>query len=121
MLEQYERVLPGLADRLVTRMEQQTTHRHGLENRKLDSDITNEKRGQGFGLIIALVAIAASFILIWNGINTIGLTLFITTFAALVSVFIIGRYQQNSELARKRDEMKDMLPRRTDTDIEANQ
>jgi uncharacterized membrane protein len=111
MLEQYEHVLPGLADRLVTRMEQQTDHRQGLENRKLNSDITNEKRGQVFAFILALVAIIGSFLLIWQGKSTQGVTLFITTFAGLVSVFIWGRYNQNKELARKREEMKALLPK----------
>lgn len=116
MLEQYEHVLPGLADRLVTRMERQTDHRHGLENRKLNSDITNEKRGQVFALIIALVSIIGSFALIWAGKDSSGISLFITTFAALVGVFIYGRYNQNKELARKREEMKALLPKQEEAE-----
>ena len=111
MVEHFERIMPGAADRLFRMAEEQAEHRHGLENRKLDSDISNEKKGQYFAFVIALVAIIGSFALIWNGISTVGVTLFITTFAGLVSVFIVGRLRQESERRQKRRDMSQMLER----------
>lgn len=111
MLEQYESVLPGFADRLVKRMEAQSEHRHGLENRKIDADIGSEKRGQIFAFIIAGLAVVGSFYLIATGKDRWGIGTFITTFASLVSVFIVGKVKQSRELARKRKEMRQLLPR----------
>jgi uncharacterized membrane protein len=111
MLEQYEHVLPGVADRLVKRMEAQSEHRHGLENRKIEADIKSEKRGQIFAFILAGLAIVGSFYLIATGKDRQGIYLFITTFASLVTVFIAGKVKQSWELARKRKEMKQLLPR----------
>lgn len=110
MLEHYEAVLPGFADRLVKRMEAQSEHRHGLENRKIDADIGSEKRGQIFAFILAGMAIAGSFYLIALGKDRLGIGTFITTFASLIGLFIIGKVNQSRELARKRKEMKQLLP-----------
>jgi uncharacterized membrane protein len=111
MLEHYEAVLPGFADRLVKRMEAQSEHRHGLENRKIDADIGSEKRGQVFAFLLAGMAIAGSFYLIALGKDRLGIGTFITTFASLIGLFIIGKVNQSRELARKRKEMKQLLPR----------
>jgi uncharacterized membrane protein len=111
MVEHYERIMPGAADRLFRMAESQQDHREGLENRRIDSDITNEKRGQIFAFIIALVAIFGSFGLIWYGISTIGVTLFITTFAGLVSLFVFGRLHQAHERSQKREDMAKMMRR----------
>jgi uncharacterized membrane protein len=109
MIEHYERIMPGATNRLFKMAESQATHREGLENRKMDSDITNEKRGQIFAFVISLVAIFGSFFLIWNGISTVGVTLFITTFAGLVSVFIFGRLHQAHERSQRRQDMAEIM------------
>jgi len=114
MLEQYEHVLPGSADRLIKRMEAQSEHRHGLENRKIDADIKSEKRGQVFAFILAGLAIIGSFYLIATGKDRLGIGTFITTFAGLISVFVVGKINQSRQLARKRAEMNRMLPRLKD-------
>jgi len=113
MLEQYEHVLPGSADRLIKRMESQSEHRHGLENRKIDADIKSEKRGQIFAFILAGLAIIGSFYLIATGKDRLGIGTFITTFASLIAVFIVGKVKQSRELAQRRKEMNRMLPRMT--------
>lgn len=111
MLEQYEHVLPGTADRLIRRMEAQSEHRHGLENRKIDADIRSEKRGQIYAFILAGLAIIGSFYLIATGKDRLGIGTFITTFASLIGVFIFGKVKQGRELALKRKEMRQLLPR----------
>jgi predicted phage tail protein len=92
-------------------MEAQSEHRYGLENRKIDADIASEKRGQVFAFILAGLAIIGSFFLIATGKDRLGIGTFITTFASLITVFIVGKVKQSWELARKRKEMKEFLPR----------
>jgi uncharacterized membrane protein len=57
LLAEYEQTLPGISHRLVERMEQQTEHRMSLESRKIDADISNERRGQLFAFIIAVIGL----------------------------------------------------------------
>src|SRR5436190_2107186 len=56
MLEEYERVLPGAADRIFNRMERQSEHRQELEKTKIEADVASEKRGQIFGFLLAAAA-----------------------------------------------------------------
>lgn len=114
LLAEYEQTLPGISHRLVERMEQQTEHRMGLENRKIDADISNERRGQLFAFIIAVIGLLGGLYLIATGKDRQGIYLFITTFASLVTVFIFGKIKQSRDLARKRVEMKQFLKRAPD-------
>jgi uncharacterized membrane protein len=115
MLEEYERIMPGMAHRLVERMEQQTVHRMGLENKKMGADISSERTGQIFAFILASLALIGSFYLIATGKDRPGIYIFITTFASLVTVFVVGKFNQSRDLARKRKEMKQLLPQNPET------
>ena len=110
MLAEYEQVMPGISERLVTGMEQQRVHRQGLENRKIDADIASERKGQNYAFAIAALALIGSFYLIATGKDRAGIYLFITTFASLVTVFVIGKVKQSRDLAQKRKELKQLLP-----------
>jgi uncharacterized membrane protein len=57
--QRYELVLPGAAERILAMAERQAEHRQGLEARVIKSNVTGERIGQVFGLVIALAAIAA--------------------------------------------------------------
>lgn len=45
MLKQFEEVLPGLAERLVSRMEKQSDHRMKLEGIAVPAQLSESKRG----------------------------------------------------------------------------
>jgi uncharacterized membrane protein len=111
MLAEYERVLPGISDRMVRRMESQSEHRQGLENQTIGANIAGEKRGQIIAGVLALVAILASFYLIATGKDRYGIYIFITTFASLVTIFIAGKIYQSRQLAKRRKELRELLPR----------
>src|SRR6266545_725873 len=110
MLEQYERILPGFSDRLLKDMESQAQHRQGLENKTINGNIQSEKRGQLYAFILAVLAILGAIYLIATGRDKYGIYVFITTFASLVTVFVVGKVQQSRELAKRRKEMKKLLP-----------
>jgi uncharacterized membrane protein len=113
MLAEYERIMPGISERLVLGMEKQTIHRQGLENKKIDADIASERKGQMLAFILAALAIIGSFYLIATGKDRYGIYVFITTFASLVTVFVVGKLKQSRELVRKRTEMLQLLPRQS--------
>src|SRR6266849_739545 len=64
LLAEYEQTLPGISHRLVGRMELQTERRMSLESRKIDADISNERRGQLFAFIIAVIGLLGGLYLI---------------------------------------------------------
>lgn len=102
MLERYERIAPGAAERIIAMAERQAEHRHQQEKRLLDAQVddraverTIEKRGQTFGLLIGLGAFAGTVIIVLCQPNAAGV---ITggvmsggTIVALVTAFIRGR------------------------------
>ena len=67
MLAEYERIMPGISERLVIRMERQTEHRIDLEGKKINADIESERKGQTYAFILAALALLGSFYLIATG------------------------------------------------------
>jgi len=111
MLRQYEETLPGAADRIFTLMEEQTHHRLGLEDRQQIADISTERRSQLIGAAISLMSIAAAFFLIYQGKSIPGTTVFITTCASLIGLFIAGRLTQKKEREDKFEQLVRTLVR----------
>jgi len=111
MLAAYERILPGAAKRIFDRMERQADHRQWAEKVKLEADIMAQKKGQYFAFIMGLIGLIGGFGLIWIGSSAIGLSIFISTLAAFVAVFIVGKSKQGKALERQLSEFRQMLPR----------
>lgn len=109
LLQAYEGVLPGSADRIMDRLERQSIHRQQLETQRLEADIAREKRGQIFAFLISLAALGFSFALIYMGKNIPGTLLFISTFASLVGVFVFAKVRQSKDLAEKRQDLRAIL------------
>lgn len=102
VLEKYNRVLPGLAERIVALTENQSRHRQNLEKTVTAARLRSETLGQMFAFILALVALAGSFWLISLGYSTTGLAVILGEIAALVGAFVYGRRSQQKELSDKR-------------------
>ncbi len=120
MLEHYERVLPGSADRILRMAEQQSAHRQELEARKLRSDIRNESLGQILAFTLALVGLLGGLFLAYEGKSLAGLTTFITTLVSLLGLFIFGRKTQEKERAERLDKLLKALPHKEPTDDRRN-
>lgn len=55
---QYEQILPGSAERILRMAEIQASHRQNMERQMIIANIRSERRGQWFGLIVSIVALA---------------------------------------------------------------
>ncbi|MEM9403086.1 MAG: DUF2335 domain-containing protein [Pseudomonadota bacterium] len=106
MLQQYDDISPGFADRIITSSEKEQDHRHYCEKSGLGASIQAEQRGQYLAFAIAVVMIAITASLIYLDKN-IGASIFgSVTLLGLVSIFATGR----------------LLPsRRSDDDVEEQQ
>jgi uncharacterized membrane protein len=89
-LEQYERTLPGAADRIMTAFEKQVDHRHRMEDRYSKAACRDSTTGLWAGFIITLVALAASAVLIYLDKTVGGTILGTTSLGSLAGVFVYG-------------------------------
>lgn len=101
ILEKYNQVVPGLAERILSMAEQQSTHRQQLERTVVESNAFVQKLGPFFGFVIAMTAVVGGIILIEKGRDGYGLAAIITALASLTGVFMYGKSKQRKELETK--------------------
>ena len=121
ILANYNSIQKGFADRIVSSFEKETNHRHEMDKKLLDSAIqaqkyeaTEARLGQIFALLIGLSAIFAGSYTAIKGFPIPGTFIGTTGVAGLVSVFILGRNNQNND----NNETKDIVPTQENTNSE---
>ncbi len=92
ILEGYERLVPGAAERILAMAESDTKHQHSIELAALRAMENEVKRGQIFAFVIGLAALLASMFALYMGSPTVAGIIGGTTVVGLVSAFIIGRF-----------------------------
>lgn len=100
ILEKYDRVVPGSAERILAMAERQSAHRIELEGLVIRSDIRKSERGQWFGLVVALAGLAAAVILGISGHEIAGGIIGSVDLVALVGIFVYGRKQKIKALGQ---------------------
>lgn len=107
ILQKYNSVIPGLADRLVTQAEKQTFHRIALEKKLLNSNICKSFMGLVFGFLISSLGIGGGLYLTFVGFNVIGIVFSSATLVSLVMSFIYGsQYRKNIPNGTNRNTVK---------------
>lgn len=100
LLQEYENVKNGFAERIVSMAEKEQKHRHKCEDKMVKSTSNSAARGQWFAFIIAILFLGASVFLGLNGQPWLAGVLGGGTLATLVTVF----------LSQKKPEKKSELP-----------
>ncbi len=93
----YEEVLPGAAERILSMTERQSAHRQNIEKIIFPARIKQSYLGMILGFIIGMTTISFGFILSIKDKDAAGLATIITALVALVSVFIAGVRQQKQK------------------------
>ncbi len=106
LLKEFDNVLPGCAERIVSMAEQQSTHRMFLERTVVVSDSRRANQGLWVGGFIALLFLIGSVFLIYNNHDWAGGTLGTASLASLVGVFIYGTERRRSERIEKNKQMQ---------------
>ena len=96
ILGDYDKVQAGFAERIIAMAENEQAHRHGIEHQALSSEITIQKRGQFFALIVSLVILGGSMFLIYSGREISGSLLAGASLTGLAYIFITGRKSDES-------------------------
>jgi len=115
VLQRYEEIHPGTAERVLQQFERETQHRHAIEQKIVDGQLELQRAeipafrlGQVFAFIIAVVGLLASAYCVstapsaghaWAGAGIAGISL-----ASLTGVFIYGRKAKAAEEAAKQEQ-----------------
>jgi uncharacterized membrane protein len=100
-LARYNDVVPNGADRIISMAEKQSTHRESLEKQVVEGNLTAQSRGQIEAFILALIVILGGIYLMATGKSGWGFAAIISSLAALVSIFALGKREQKNERVDK--------------------
>lgn len=109
-IRQYEEVLPGSADRILSMAERQEAHRHALEQLTVREATSRSWWGLRLGFVLAVMIIAIGAAAIFTGHTPEGLATILTPTAILAGVFVYGRREQTKERIAKDKETRLPLP-----------
>lgn len=99
LLRQYDELLPGCADRILSMVESNSRHRQALEAKVVDATCKVATRGQVLGFALAFTVIVLGAGLIHSGHETQGFAMIVGTATSLIGAFMWGRLRQ--EKARR--------------------
>lgn len=102
ILQKFNEVVPGSAERIIKMAEEQSVHRRALEKKVIDSDIAGSKLGQILGFIIAIAGLVVALLTAIFGNAIAGGFIGVGTLASLVSVFMYGSKTRSKERAEKK-------------------
>lgn len=99
MLEKYDVILPGLADRIITLAEGEASHRRGMERDALvlqgESNkqySLSQRRGQIFGLILIVLAFGLAGFALYLDEGAVAGTVASVTITAICGAYLAGRF-----------------------------
>lgn len=104
-IAEYEKIIPGSGERFLRHLEVQGEHRMKMESDVIRAKISAEHRGQWFGLVLSLAALAVAGILAKEGTIGAGIAASVLGTGGLASIAVsFLRDRPRSE--KKNDEKK---------------
>lgn len=101
MLEKYEAILPGAADRIIRMAENQLEHRTQIEKIAIKTRSRDSLLGILSGFLIGVCSLLVSSFIIIKGYALAGGLMGTTGIAGLVGVFIYGTRENRAEREKK--------------------
>ncbi len=94
---EYEKTLPGAADRILSMAEIQQAHRLRLEEKMIAVDARQSMGGLIAGFLVALAVLALAGVFAWIGLPVAAVITALAHLAALVGVFVYGTRSRRAE------------------------
>lgn len=105
IIEGYERVLPGSADRIISMAEKQSAHRQEMEKKMIDSESRDGFLGVVFAFLLGIGCIVAAVIMVWQVPQSAGAIsgalLGITGIGSITSSFITSTRRDSDRRNKK--------------------
>lgn len=100
-LERYDAVVPGMAERLLAKFEQQADHRMALEKHVVHADVKRADRGLIAAIVFGVTVLVAAVAFILTGHEGAGTTTIIVEFLAYGGLFLYGSETRRRERNKK--------------------
>lgn len=107
MLEHYDRICPGFAERSLGLVERQSEHRQGIEREMLRGKLRHEAIGQGMAFTLALVAFVIGGGAVYLHQVTAGATIMGIDASTIIGMFI---YREVRENVRRKENLPPSMP-----------
>lgn len=104
MLAQYEKILPGLADRIMAEAERQTAHRQAAEMTVIRNDARQSMVGMAAGVVTVLAALAVAAVFVLQGQPWFGIVALLAPITTLAGVFVHGNNSRRKERTSRLEE-----------------
>ena len=103
ILEQYNNVVPGGAERIMAMAEKQAEHRMNLEKSVIESDVWRSNTGLilGFGAML-FIGLVGLLIATWGQSPMYGAGVITISLASIIGIFVVGKKAQKKELQEKK-------------------
>lgn len=92
VMDRYNQIIPGAAERILAMAEQDAIHQREIENAAITFKAEEVKRGQQYGFGIGVFAFTTCIVAILLGLEKAAIVIGGTTVIGLVSVFVTGRF-----------------------------
>lgn len=102
IIREYERILPGSADRILSMAEKQQEHRIVIEKKAVESQLRQSRTGQKFAFVIFLVGLAISVVFAYLDMKAFAGIFATVTLVTIIGLFINGKAAVNKDIDRKR-------------------
>ena len=93
ILEQYEKLLPGSADRILAMAENESRHQKEIEMSAITLQAKENRRGQYFGVIVTALAFVTASVALFLDHPAAASVIGGTTVVGLAAAFIAGKKQ----------------------------
>lgn len=90
-LREYEQIVPGSGDRIISMAEQDLRHGHALQNRALEADVADMREGRRLGFAALLILIVGAIACGMMGKDAIAFALLGASVIGTIGTLIKGR------------------------------
>lgn len=101
VLQGYETILPGSADRIIKMAENQQQHRINIEDKAVSGQVGNTRRGQVFAFIVFILCVLVGLVFAYLDMKVFAGIFLTGTMVTVVALFIGGKEKVNTDLKRK--------------------
>ena len=101
MLQKFNEVLPGLAERIVKMAENQSNHRIEIEKKAIVGQVDQSANGQRYALFLGGLALIIALVLGLTGHDSVAIAIGSIDIVGLVAAFTFGQRKQRRDLDKK--------------------
>jgi len=101
IIEAYNSIVPGSGKMIFDMALSQQSHRQSLENKVIEADIKNSKRGSWFGFILGIIGFLVSAFALYLGHPATASVIGGASLVSLAGVFVYGTKSRKAERNQK--------------------